>query len=141
MDYPREYLPVDGLPRAASPLLQHLLDTYLSETNKTAAVWAELRDHQLGFRPHARSSTVGEILKHQILSERRFFAEFIDKWNCGAPISRDEFVARLRPSSVSIESDRSAALEFEDEEDMFRGHAIVVRFDPESAIVGADLDG
>lgn len=77
MDYPREYLPTAELPRAASPLLQHLLDTYLSETNKTAAVWAELRDDQLGFRPHPRSGTVGEILKHQILSERRFFAEFI----------------------------------------------------------------
>ena len=75
------------------------------------------------------------------LAADRFFAEFIVKWNRGAPISRDEFVARLKPSSVTIESDRSAALEFEDEEDMFRGHAIVVRFDPESEIVGADLEG
>ena len=28
-------------------------------------------------RPHERSSTVGEILKHQLLSERRFFGEFL----------------------------------------------------------------
>jgi uncharacterized damage-inducible protein DinB len=58
-------------------LFQHLLDTYASETNKTASVWRELRDDQLSFRPHAKSSTVREILQHQILSERRFFAEFI----------------------------------------------------------------
>ncbi len=75
------------------------------------------------------------------LAADRFFAEFIKKWNCGAPISRDEFLAKLKPRSVTIEHDRSAALEFEDEEDMFRGHAVVVRFDPESRIVGADLEG
>ena len=59
------------------PLLQHLVDTYASEINKTASLWTELRDEQLGFRPHARSSTVRQILVHQILSERRFFAEFV----------------------------------------------------------------
>lgn len=33
--------------------------------------------HSMGFRPHPRSSSVGEILQHQLLSERRFFAEFL----------------------------------------------------------------
>ncbi len=77
MDYPREFLPAAEVPRAAAPVFQHLLDTYHSETNKTAAVWSALRDAQLGFRPHERSGTVREILTHQLLSERRFFAEFI----------------------------------------------------------------
>jgi uncharacterized damage-inducible protein DinB len=77
MDYPREFLPQRDVPRARLPLLQHLVDTYASETNKTAAVWSELRDGQLEFRPHPRSQSVGGILDHQLLSERRFFAEFI----------------------------------------------------------------
>lgn len=77
MDYQREFLPAQGVPRAAHPLFQHLLETYASETNKTASVWSELRDEQLGFRLHEKSSTVREILTHQILSERRFFAEFM----------------------------------------------------------------
>lgn len=77
MDYPREFLPERDVPRARLPLLQHVVDTYASETNKTAAVWSELRDDQLEFRPHPRSQSVGGILDHQLLSERRFFAEFI----------------------------------------------------------------
>jgi uncharacterized damage-inducible protein DinB len=77
VDYQREFLPAQGIPRAAYPLFQHLLETYVSETNKTASVWSELRDEQLGFRPHEKSGTVQEILTHQILSERRFFAEFM----------------------------------------------------------------
>ncbi|MBK8478649.1 MAG: DUF2262 domain-containing protein [Opitutaceae bacterium] len=84
---------------------------------------------------------IGKKEESLSLAADRFFAEFIEKWNCGAPMSRDEFVARLKPCSITIESDHSAAMEFEDEEDMFRGHAIVVRFDPESEIVGADLEG
>jgi len=67
----------DEMPRASDPLFQHLLDTYASETNKTASVWSEITDQSLEFRPHPRSSSVRQILVHQILSERRFFAEFI----------------------------------------------------------------
>ncbi len=77
MEYAQVHIAEPDIPRAADPLFQHLLDTYASETNKTASVWGELRDGQLGFRPHQKSSTVREILVHQILSERRFFAEFI----------------------------------------------------------------
>jgi uncharacterized damage-inducible protein DinB len=71
-----EYLPAAIVPRT-TPLFRHLLETYVSETNKTAALWSEVRDDQLAFRPHGRSSTIREILTHQILSERRFFAEFL----------------------------------------------------------------
>ena len=77
MDYERIFVEDTEVPRAKLPLFQHLVDTYASETNKTAAVWSELTDHQLEFRPHPRSGSVREILAHQILSERRFFAEFI----------------------------------------------------------------
>jgi uncharacterized damage-inducible protein DinB len=76
MEYPHTYIPGPDVPRA-SPVFQHIVDTYASETNKLASVWQELQDHQLDFRPHARSSSIRQILVHQILSERRFFAEFI----------------------------------------------------------------
>ena len=77
MEYEHEFIPPNAIPRARLPLLQHLVDTYVSETNKTAGVWTELEDGQLDFRPHRRSSAVRQILVHQILSERRFFAEFV----------------------------------------------------------------
>ncbi|HEV8177730.1 MAG TPA: DinB family protein [Gemmatimonadales bacterium] len=77
MQYSREFIAEDALPRAREPLLQHVVDTYVSESNKVGAVWSELRDDQLDFRLHPRSSSVRQILKHQILSEARFFAEFI----------------------------------------------------------------
>jgi uncharacterized damage-inducible protein DinB len=65
------------IPRAANPLFQHVLDTYASETNKVIAVWQCFDPTDLIFRPHPKSSTVAEILKHQLLSERRFFGEFV----------------------------------------------------------------
>jgi uncharacterized damage-inducible protein DinB len=77
MQYSRGFISDRDIPRATKPVFQHLVDTYASEANKLAAVWSELRDDQLDFRPHPRSSSVRQILTHQILSERRFFAEFI----------------------------------------------------------------
>ena len=67
----------DAIPAAAEPAYQHALSTYASETNKVASVWRQFTDRDLIFRPHPRSSTVGDIVKHQLLSERRFFGEFI----------------------------------------------------------------
>src|SRR4051812_21306963 len=77
MQYIHEFIAESDVPPATRPILQHLVDTYVSETNKLAAVWSELHDDQLEFRLHPRSSSVRQILTHQILSERRFFAEFI----------------------------------------------------------------
>ena len=77
MQYPGAAIAPDAVPRARQPLFQHLVDTYASESNKTAATWRQLRDDQLDFRPHSRSSSIRDILAHQILSERRFFGEFI----------------------------------------------------------------
>jgi len=34
-------------------------------------------EQDLSFKPHPRSSTVGEIIEHELLSERRFFGEFL----------------------------------------------------------------
>jgi uncharacterized damage-inducible protein DinB len=77
MQYTHEFIAETDVPQARRPILQHLVDTYASETNKLAALWSELQDDQLEFRLHPRSSSVRQILTHQILSERRFFAEFI----------------------------------------------------------------
>lgn len=65
------------VPRCTFRFGQHILDTYASETNKVASVWAHFHDADLPWRPHSRASSVGDILKHQLLSERRFFAEFL----------------------------------------------------------------
>jgi uncharacterized damage-inducible protein DinB len=77
MDYPHTAIPDSRVPRAASPFFQHVLDTYAGETNKVISVWRGFGDGDLSFRPHSLSSSVAEIFKHQILSESRFFGEFL----------------------------------------------------------------
>ncbi len=77
MDYQRVAIRDEEVPRATVTLLQHAIDTYASETNKVYSTWMELSDADLVFRPHPKSSSAGEILKHQLLSERRFFGEFL----------------------------------------------------------------
>ena len=64
-------------PQAVHTIFQHLLDTYVSETEKTAATWKQFTDEEKGYKPDPKSSSVGEIMKHQLLSERRFFSEFL----------------------------------------------------------------
>lgn len=65
------------IPRAAVPLLQHAVDTYASEINKVYATWAQFAEADMDYRPHPKSSTVRDIIKHELLSQRRFFAEFL----------------------------------------------------------------
>jgi uncharacterized damage-inducible protein DinB len=77
MQYAYSAIPDSAVPRASAPVFQHLLDTYASETNKVVSTWLEFSDAQLAFRPHPRSSAVEDIFKHQLLSERRFFGEFM----------------------------------------------------------------
>lgn len=96
MHYPFTAIADERVPRAAEPLLQHVLDTYASETNKVAAVWRGFADADLGFRPHPRSTTVEGILKHQLLSERRFFGEFL-----GAP---EPAAADVVPAPLSVDA-------------------------------------
>jgi uncharacterized damage-inducible protein DinB len=62
---------------ASFPEYQHVIDTYRSETAKTASVWRAFAAVDLEYKPHPKSSSVRDILRHQLLSERRFFAEFL----------------------------------------------------------------
>jgi uncharacterized damage-inducible protein DinB len=84
------------VPRASHQHFQHLLDTYASESNKVISTWRELREADLDFKPHPRSSSVREILKHQLLSERRFFGEFL-----GTPEPPPELVL---PAQLTLEA-------------------------------------
>lgn len=68
---------ISNVPRAAQPVFQHVLDTYVSECNKVISVWLAFDVTDMSFRPHPRSSTVLEIMKHELLSGRRFFGEFL----------------------------------------------------------------
>lgn len=77
MGYSSISIPDSKIPQAISPQFQHLLDTYVSETNKVASVWGKFTLDDLSFKPHPRSSSVLDIMKHQLLSERRFFGEFL----------------------------------------------------------------
>ena len=76
MQYSHIAIPENEIPKTTSPLFQHLLDTYVSEANKVTSVWREFQPAEFSFRPDARSSSVAEVMKHQLLSERRFFGEF-----------------------------------------------------------------
>ena len=77
MDYKYVAIPDSEIPRASLPVLQHMLDTYASETNKVITVWRCFDLSAMSFRPHPRANTVHDILKHQLLSERCFFSEFM----------------------------------------------------------------
>jgi len=104
LSYAHIAIPDQEIPIGVEPLLQHALDTYASESNKVASVWSEFRDADLAFRPHPRASTVEEILKHQLLSERRFFGEFL-----GTPEPAPDAVL---PQTLTVDSasDRLIAL-------------------------------
>lgn len=77
MNYEEVAIKDAEVPQASNRLFQHLLKTYASEVNKLNSVWHEFSEDDLSFRPHPRASTVGEIIEHELLSERRFFGEFL----------------------------------------------------------------
>jgi hypothetical protein len=52
MHYDRIEIPDEEVPQAVAPAFQHVVDTYASETNKTAPVWRMFADADLGWRPH-----------------------------------------------------------------------------------------
>ena len=85
-------------PAAHHAVFQHLLDTYVSETAKTAAVWLRFSESNLPFRPHPKSSSVADIFRHQLLSERRFFGEFL---SVPEPAAADVLPAQLTPASCA----------------------------------------
>ncbi len=104
MQYESSIIREDEIPIAARPLFQHALDTYASETNKVYSTWMRFSDEDADFRPHPRSSSVREIMKHQLLSERRFFAEFL-----GLPEPTAELVLPA-PASPAAHAARLAEL-------------------------------
>ena len=65
------------VPLAEARVFQHVVKTYASEVNKLNAVWHEFAVDDLAFKPHPRSSSVQDIIEHELLSERRFFGEFL----------------------------------------------------------------
>jgi uncharacterized damage-inducible protein DinB len=77
MHYDFTAIPDTAIPRAAEPVFQHLLTTYASEANKTVGVWRAVPDERLDFKPHDKANTIRTILVHQLLSERRFFGQFV----------------------------------------------------------------
>ena len=102
--YTHVAIPDSAIPTASDPHVQHVLDTYASETNKVATVWRQFRDEDLAFCPHPRSTTVAEIFSHQLLSERRFFGEFL-----GAPEPAPNAVL-LEPITAQRAADRLVEL-------------------------------
>ncbi|MBV9267998.1 MAG: hypothetical protein JO061_17650 [Acidobacteriaceae bacterium] len=78
MQYPFTVIEDSAIPRACDPAFQHVVDTYASESNKVISIWREFTDDDLSFRPHPKSLSVADIFKHQLLSERRFLAEFLE---------------------------------------------------------------
>jgi uncharacterized damage-inducible protein DinB len=77
MQYEYTAISDDQVPRAKHSVFQHMLDTYASETSKVVSVWRQFSVTDMTFKAAERSSSVADIMKHQLLSERRFFAEFI----------------------------------------------------------------
>jgi uncharacterized damage-inducible protein DinB len=65
------------VPQAVEPVFQHVVTTYASEANKTASMWQAVPNDLLDFKPHEKTNPIRIILVHQLLSERRFFAQFI----------------------------------------------------------------
>jgi hypothetical protein len=77
MHYDFTAIPDADVPKAVEPIFQHVLATYASETNKTVSVWRAVPDDLLDFKPHDKMNPIRTIMVHQILSERRFFAQFV----------------------------------------------------------------
>src|SRR5262249_49357384 len=59
------------------PIFQHAVDTYVSEANKVVSMWRAVPDAFADFKPHEKVNSIRTILVHQLLSERRFFAQFV----------------------------------------------------------------
>ncbi len=104
-------------PEASVRLLQHALDTYLSETNKTSSVWSGFADSDLEWRPAPKSMTVLEVMKHHILSERRFFEAFLGSPEPAAPAVLPDVasVAAYRTRMVELAAPRLTHLAAQNE--------------------------
>ena len=77
MNYDFIAIPDADVPQAVEPVFQHVVTTYASETNKTVSMWRAVPDDLLDFKPHEKTNPIRTIMVHQLLSERRFFAQFV----------------------------------------------------------------
>jgi hypothetical protein len=77
MHYDFIAIPDADVPQAVEPVFQHVVTTYTSEANKTASMWRAMPDGLLDFKPHEKTNPIRTILVHQLLSEGRFFAQFV----------------------------------------------------------------
>jgi hypothetical protein len=77
MKYDFIAIPDTDVPQAVDLTFQHVLQTYASEANKTVSLWRAVPDDLLDFKPHEKTNPIRTILVHQLLSERRFFAQFV----------------------------------------------------------------
>jgi uncharacterized damage-inducible protein DinB len=77
MRYDYIAIPDAEVPVGVEPAFRHTVTTYASEVNKTVGVWRAVPDGLLDFKPHEKVNAIRTILVHQLLSERRFFAEFV----------------------------------------------------------------
>jgi uncharacterized damage-inducible protein DinB len=122
MRYERSDISASEIPRAVTATFQHAVEIYAGETNKTASVWRVFEDSDLPWRPHQRSSTIAEIMRHQLLSERRFFAEFLGH---AEPAARDivpaeEKVEAFAGRLVELARNRLGWLAWQSETDWVR---------------------
>jgi uncharacterized damage-inducible protein DinB len=79
MKYESEFVAANLVPQSTEAIFQHIVDTYASETNKTAAIWMQFSQSDLSWKPDTKSASVQQIMQHEILSERRFFADFLGR--------------------------------------------------------------
>ena len=77
MNYDFIAIPDANLPQAVEPVFQHIVTIYACEANKTVSVWRAVPDDLLDSKPHEKTNSIRTILVHQLLSERRFFAQFV----------------------------------------------------------------
>jgi uncharacterized damage-inducible protein DinB len=76
MHYDYTAIPDAEIPVTES-IFQHLVKIYVSECNKTASMWKAVPEDCLDFTPHERTNSIRTIFQHQLLSERRFFGQFV----------------------------------------------------------------
>ena len=77
MHYDYTAIPDSEIPQAVDSTYQHAVTIYASEANKTVSMWRAVPNDLLDFKPHEKTNTIRTILVHQLLSERRFFAQFV----------------------------------------------------------------
>src|SRR3954469_13493493 len=106
MHYDFTAIPDADVPQAVEPVFQHVVTTYASEANKTASVWRAVPDALLDFKPHEKTNPIRTILVHQLLSERRFFAQFVGTQE--PPV--EELLPAGEKPTVSAYLDRHVAL-------------------------------